>query len=541
MTLLLGALTLLLAALIAWRLPAAVAARGSRLLAHRWTPPVLGVVTLAGLCWVGGGALRMTPISTDENAYLLQARLVAQGRIAGPPAPLPEFFEQPWVMVTPTTYAKYPPGQALTLAPGVALGLPWLVPALLVVVMGGLVFALGRRLIGGGGALLVWAGWTLTPMVIAWQSSYFSETTTGAMWLVTLWAAWRWARGEGTRWLALAALALGWAAITRPYTALLLALPLAVALLPAIIRQRAWRDLGLALLLGSLVVSILPAWNQATTGAWNVSGVARYTATYIPWDRLGFAIDSTPPLRAPAADFAPIAANLLRIHRAHTVEALPETLATRTLWVMGMTWTGWRLLLAPFALLGLLVLGRREWVAVGSAAVLLLGHLVWGHDPHWTLYYAETTPALFLAAGAGIAWCAKRGWGVDGHDRLAAAAVMALPVLVALSVADSTGYRAVRRARAEATEAFEALVRSEPGKTIWFVREAPDPTGQAVLIANDPDWARAPRWIVHDLGARNAELQRLAPDRAAWLVDRISGQASPLPAPVAREAPVRQQ
>ncbi|HET7043035.1 MAG TPA: hypothetical protein VFI13_13540, partial [Gemmatimonadales bacterium] len=171
MTLLVGALTLLLGGLVALRLPASVTARCARALDHRWAPPLLGVVTLAGLSMVGGGALRMTPISTDENAYLLEARLVAHGRIAGPPAPIPDFFEQPWVMVTPSTYAKYPPGQALTLAPGVAVGLPWLVPAILVALMGALVFALSRRLIGSGSALLAWAGWTLAPMVIAWQSS----------------------------------------------------------------------------------------------------------------------------------------------------------------------------------------------------------------------------------------------------------------------------------------------------------------------------------------------------------------------------------
>jgi hypothetical protein len=541
MTLLLGALTLVLACLVARRLPPSTTERCAALLDQRWTAPLLGVVTLVGLCWVGGGALRMTPISTDENAYLLEARLVAQGRVVGAPAPIPDFFEQPWVMVTPATYGKYPPGQALTLAPGVALGLPWLMPALLVVLMGTLVFALARRLIGGGGALLVWAGWTLTPMVIAWQSSYFSEITTGAMWLVTLWAAWRWSDDGGGRWLSVAALALGWAAITRPYTALLLALPLAIALLPAIRRRRAWRDLVQALAVGTVIVAILPAWNVATTGAWDVSGVARYTATYLPWDRLGFAIDSTPPLRAPAADFAPIAANLLRIHHAHTLTELPATLAARTLWVMRMTWTGWRALLIPFALLGLGVVGRRGWIAVGSAAVLLLGYLVWGHDPHWTLYYAETTPALFLAAGAGIAWCAKRAWGALGGEVLATAVLLALPVLIVLSVRDAAGYRSIRQARAGATDAFEALIRSEPGRTIWFVREAPDPTGQAVLIANDPDWERAPQWIVHDLGPRNAELLRFAPDRAAWLVDRVSGRVSPISRPVPGETPIRHQ
>lgn len=519
-------------ALIAARsVPEPVAARLLAFLAGRRAPVVLGLLTLGGLCWIGGGALRMTAISTDENAYLLEARLVAEGKIAGAPAPIPEFFEQPWVMVTPRTYAKYPPGQALTLAPGVALGLPWLVPALLVVTLGALVFALSRRLVGPGGALLAWSGWTLTPMVIAWQSSYFSEITTGAMWLVTLWGSWRWAEGRGRRWLVGAALALGWAAITRPYTALLLAIPLAVGLVPMIVRRRAWGDLVAAVTAGAVVVAILPAWNAATTGSWNVSGVTRYTETYVPWDRLGFAIDSTTPLRAPAADFAPIAKNLLTIHRTHTLAALPMTLWSRILWVMRMTWSGWRLVLIPLAIAGLCHLPRVGWVAVGSALALQLGYLVWGHDPHWTLYYAETTPVWFALAGAGAVWGVRRLLGEEGDRRLAIGLCLALPLLLGFSIADALGYRGVRRARARDTESFEALIRGEPGKTIWFVREAADPTGQAVLIANDPDWPNAAQWIVHDLGPRNLALLRAAPDRRAWLVDRATGTVTPI-APV---------
>ena len=527
-------LALLVAFAVVGRLPARATERSAALLNGRALPLLLGILTALLLGWVGGGGLRMTPISTDENAYLLQARLLAHGQVAGPPAPIPEFFEQPWVMVTPRTYAKYPPGQSLVLTPGVAMGLPWLVPALLLIATGALVFLLARRIGGPGAALLTWCAWVLTPMTMAWQSSYFSEITSAAGWLTALWTLWRWHDGAGQRWLVFTALALGCTAVTRPYTALLLGLPILAVAAVTIVRRKAWGDGLRAGLAGGALLAILPLWDHATTGRWTESPLSQYTATYLPWDRLGFAIDSTPPLRASAADFVPIASHLLAVHRAHTVARLPETLLERVQWVMRMTWNGWRVVLIPLALLGLLALGRPGWIAVGSGVLLFLGHLVWGHEARWTLYYAEATPVWLLAAGAGAAWLARRGWGEAGKQKLGALVLLAAPVLLGLSVLDGRGYRAFRAERAAATDRFTAFIGSEPGKTIWFIREAPDPTGQPVLVVNDPDWTGARTWIVHDLGARNEELQRLAPDRAAWLVDRITGAASPLDVPPRR-------
>ena len=530
-TSLLAALALLLAAVVALRLPDRVAAGARGWAMGRSAPLVLGLLTVLALGWVAGGGLRVTPISTDENAYLLQAHLLADGRIAGAPAPIPDFFEQPWVIVTPRTYAKYPPGQALTLAPGVALGLPWLMPALLLVVTGALVFVLARRLAGPGGALLAWSGWVLAPMTMAWQSSYFSEITSAAGWLVAAWAGLRWHDGRGRRWLVLVALALGWTAVTRPFTALLLGLPLGIALLVAIVRRRAWGDLVAAAAAGCAVLALLPVWYHATTGHWTESPLSVYTTTYLPWDRLGFAIDSTPPLRPPAADFAPIAHHMLQVHHEHTVAALPRTFLDRVEWTMGMTWSGWRLLLVPLALVGFAGLETAGWLAFVSAVLLFLGHLVWGHEAGWTLYYAEGVPVWFLLAGAGAGWLAKRAWREAGESRLALTLLLALPALGAVSLLDARGYRSWRARRAADSQSFADLVAREPGRSIFFVREADDGLARPVLVANDPDWADAPAWIVHDLGPRNAELQRLAPDRTAWLVERSTGRVLPLPPP----------
>ena len=61
------------------------------------------------------------PIIHDEWSYLLGAETFASGRLTNPPPPLPEFFEEPHVLVVPTYQSKYPPGQAIALAIGTVI------------------------------------------------------------------------------------------------------------------------------------------------------------------------------------------------------------------------------------------------------------------------------------------------------------------------------------------------------------------------------------------------------------------------------------
>jgi hypothetical protein len=107
-----------------------MAAPVERWLGGRAAPAVFGAVTAVMTAWVWGG-LRVVPVFHDEAAYLLQARIFASGRWASPAPPLPEFFEQFHVLVTPVVASKYPPGQSLLMAPGALLGLPGLVPVII--------------------------------------------------------------------------------------------------------------------------------------------------------------------------------------------------------------------------------------------------------------------------------------------------------------------------------------------------------------------------------------------------------------------------
>ena len=66
----------------------------------------MGAVTAGFMTWLWGG-LDQVAVIHDEAAYLLQAKLYAGFHWTAPGLPLPEFFEQYHVLVTPVMTPKY--------------------------------------------------------------------------------------------------------------------------------------------------------------------------------------------------------------------------------------------------------------------------------------------------------------------------------------------------------------------------------------------------------------------------------------------------
>jgi hypothetical protein len=494
---------------------------------------LLGAISACVTLWVWSGK-DFAPQFHDESAYLLQAGIFAEGRWTDPSPPLPEFFEQFHVLVVPARAAKYPPGHAMALVPGVAVGLPAAVPLLLVAGTGTLLFVLTRRLAGNAAGIFAWLVWTTAPGLFGLWGSYFSEVTTSFLWLAIWWVVLRWRETGRSLWLGAAAFAASWGAITRPLTMLIFILPLAVAISRPLIKRQTPRELVLAAIAGVIPLLLLPLWSVRTVGSWSTSPLGVYTRAYLPFDRVGFGLDASPPERTLPDCMQELPRVFSRIHREHEPATLPHALAGRVTAVLRDAFAGPRSLLFAFALLGVTRLPREGIVAAVTAALLLLGYLVYAHPSAWSLYYLETQSVLAAAAGIGLSTSLRSL--PRGFARLVGGLlIVAITVMVLFDASEARAQARQSGPHAAQLRAALASVPSEAPKVV-FVRCRPGADPHESLVQNGPDLAKARLWLVHDRGEQNGRLQSVSPDRHAFLYDESRGVLSVLDRPQAAVA-----
>src|SRR6476620_3449745 len=358
------------------------------------------VLVFGAAVWWSWGQVHPSGLLHDELAYVLQARLFSHLRWTAPAPPMPDFFAQPHVLVDPVVASKYPPGHSLLLALGDLVGLPALAVAALAALRAGLTFALARRLTNSAVALGTWV-LLFHGQSLYFAASYFSETTSGAMLLVAWYALLRWHQEGGRGWMALVALAVGWCAITRPFSAALFAAPIAFVVLRQLVRTRQWRELAVGIAVGTGVLAILPLWSARTTGDWRVSPVAVYMRDYMPFDRPHFGYDSTPPRLTPPPDLAFVNASLDSVQRAHTLAAVPQIAKERVEFLALQSWWDPKVE-GGLALLGLATAPLAALVGAASVVVLFVGYLAHPTWPSWTIYYMEIAPVLAFYAVCGF-------------------------------------------------------------------------------------------------------------------------------------------
>jgi hypothetical protein len=503
-------------------------------LAGRWVPPALreradAFVARPAMPWLAGaitaailltfwGSLSGPGVFHDERAYLVQARLLAGFSWTAATPPLPEFWEMAHVFVDPAIFAKYPPGHAPLLVPGIWLGMPGLVPILLTGLTGGLVLALARRVIGAWGAVASWALWTSSPFVLVWQGSYFSEVTTAALWLIALLLLLEWTRLE-RGWMLVAIVAtVGWLGITRPVTGIALGIPIAAVVLRTAWRRHALAGWKPALLVGALVVAFVPWWSWRTIGSVTTMPYAHYSTVYFPWDMPGFERDTSPPLRWLPPDLEHLGASTKVNYEGHTAANAPRNLARRTQYVVLSGFPFGTHHLAFLVPVGLLALSAPVALVLGASFLLLMvSYLVMPHDLTWTIYYLEVFALPGFLAVAAIGLLARRRRGeVPRWAALAIVAFVAVRSIPALPL-----NRVAEDRHANRILVFEALVDRLPEeRVVVFIRPRPSIQPHFTLhdILGEP--ATTPRWLVRDLGPeRNAQLIARADGRTPYLYD----------------------
>jgi hypothetical protein len=487
------------------------------------------VVTFAVTAASWGG-LNAPPFSHDEASYLLQARILAGGHWSAPSPPLPEFFEQYHVLVTPVLASKYPPGHSLLLAPGIWLSAEGLVPLVLSALTAALLVALIARRWGTSVALIAWAVWLAAPLGLHFRPTYLSQVTTAFLWVVGWWCLSRWWDGGRDGYLVGLAGVVGWMAITRPLTAVAYAIPLAVVLVPRIWRERRWRAFGSAMVAGSLVAAILPVWSKAVTGGWERTPLGIYTEQYMPWDRMGFGLDSTPPLRAGPPDMGQFAARYVEWHRSFTPVEAARIAGRRARRLKAEVWGGAGLLALVLAVAGIRMVDRPLGMALAQGALLFLLYSLYSHGVVWNVYYLEALPVFCILPVLGLAWLDGRmpGGGPVRSPRLLLAGGCILLALMA--EASAAELRRVK-ARAKPQLRLRAALAAASTPAVVFVRRRAGHSHHVQLAGNSVDMADAPIWLAHDLGERNRELLELAEGRSAYVFDEASGRLTRLGAP----------
>jgi len=375
------------------------------------------IALLLSLCavlvtaWVTFNIYEAVPHIEDEVAYVWQARLLADLKFSIPSPPDSGNFLVPFVVdYQGLRFGKYPPGWPALLSLGVRLGLRGWVNPLLAGIAVWLTYRLGRRLFNDLVGLLA-AGLTLTSPFFLLNSGTLLLHPLGLVCSLGFVLGWLEAfspqdvlhpqdalhpqDGPSRRlWTLLAALSLGGLCLSRPFTAIAVALPFGLHGLYLLVRGTRAVRLRLAgfCLLVLLLSSLLFAWQASVTG----DPLLNPYTLWWDYDQVGF---------GPGHGHT---------EGGHTLEKArvntKDSLEVGALDLFG--WGQYSWLLLPFGLLAAWQSARRgEAFMVGgvivSLVILYLAYWI-GSSLFGPRYYYEGLFSLTIFSAAGAAWLA--GW-----------------------------------------------------------------------------------------------------------------------------------
>lgn len=367
-----------------------------------WPPGLIFILALAAALLVTH-VFEQMPHLEDEFANYFQAQVFASGQLSVPSPVRPDSFLIPFAIdLNGRRFSKYPPGFAAVLALGIKAKAGWLVNPLLGALLLLAVYGLGRDLYDAETGLLAAMLGLLSPMFLGLSAALLPHTLAALCLLIFAWACLRAIRTarqtpvtsaapatHAWRSLAPAAggLALGWAALTRPYTALVYALPFGLLAAWFVVRTRR-RSLvsacALIGLVGGALAAMLPLYGRALTGQYTVD---LYTLVW-PYDRLGF---------GPGHGVLP---------GGHTLNVAAWN-AYIDLWSLTTELLGWPYLSWLPVLLGLVLPPRRRLDGLLLAPFVCIvaaygAYWIQGSGLYGPRYYYEALPLVWLLAARGL-------------------------------------------------------------------------------------------------------------------------------------------
>jgi hypothetical protein len=483
-----------------------------------WTATAVAAALVFGLVTAARyGLFGDTAITDDENVYAFMARTFASGRVYLPsmPEPVRPFFDNHFVINDGKWYGMYFPGHPAALALGELFHLMGWVPAVSAALTVPLTFAVGRRAFGQRVALLSLPLLLLSPFFILSSATLLAHSTAGLLLMAFVYAVLRVIeRPEHGIWWLAAAIALGWAGLTRPVSAAAFAVPWLV-LLGARLRRpaggRAWIGVGLFCIVGAAAVGLLAAYQLALSGN-------PFRTGYHTFGRIAKMSFTLGALVAPAPF--------------PSIYELGYTIARLNFWLFG-----W-----PVSLAFLPFFHRsREGIALllSAAATVFLFALttVPSINVVGPVHYAELIAPLVLVSASGIEELTQ--W-MRGRLHVSAGRALGLPLaatLCALLVYVPLYLGSLRAMAEVAWTPYDLVETARLDHAIVFVRTL------GALEFPPWSWAYYPRspspgltdrvLYVRDLGEpRNRDLIRFMPDRAPFWMGIQDGRL--VLAPLAR-------
>jgi 4-amino-4-deoxy-L-arabinose transferase-like glycosyltransferase len=390
-----------------------------------FTPDRLGLlISLLGVivaCLVTERVFERMPHIEDEAAYVWQARVLAHGQLTIATPPHPKSYLVPFVVdLDGRRFGKYPPGWPALLAVAVKLGLrAWLNP-LLAGLGVWLTYLLGKRIFRPVVGLLA-AGLTVTSPFFMMNSGSLLSHPLGLALSAGFTLAWLnlfgYTLGPDRRtgcshppasaihWAA-AGGCLGMLVLTRPFTALAVAIPFGLHGLYLLARG-SWAVRRRVLAVGLIALAFTGlyfGWQKAVTG----EALKNPYVLWWPYDKIGFG------------------EGYGVLEEGHNLkQALFNT--RRSLKSGAFDLFGWGALSWIFIPYGLWaatfgervegglrsIRNRPAWMLFGGCACLVIIYMAYwiGSELYGPRYYYEALFSLTLLSGAGIAFLA--GWRVN--------------------------------------------------------------------------------------------------------------------------------
>ena len=482
-----------------------------------WFLSIAAGVLATALAW---GVLGAMPHLEDEHANLFQAKVFASGRVtADEPPARPEAFSVPFIIhANGRVFGKYTPGYPLLLALGAAIDQPWIINALAAALSVWGVYLLGRDLFDHSVGLLAAALGAVSPMALMLSGTLLAHTTTLTALVFFAWAFVRARRSDERRrsiFAVLAGLTLGWAVISRPWTAAAIGAGFVVIALNDLFNHPHRYGRGYMLMAGAalIIVSIWPLYNWLATG----SPLTNTYTLWWPYDRVGF---------GPGYG---------RLDDGHTWDRallnfkfdFPD---------LGVTLLGWPVALGvPLAwvavLLGMLWPdhSRRDWALVVPPTLLVIAQLAYwarGSGLNGPRYYAEGLPFLWLLAARGLI---KLGATPRLHRAPRRIVQLALPLLLAYSIVFTIAPRLLASADryGGARRRLDQIAAAHLDNALVFVRATVWTDYADLAWQNAPNVADSRVLFALDYGPlSNQALTQAFPQRQVYYYDRA--QSIPL-------------